>query len=392
MKKQIISFIPEWFKYTYRLLRFQLAKSSKGLVYDPIFPSAEGVFWGGYHDVNLERNGKLLTHRLESTKDWTLKAYDKHVSICQYDLETQNLVEVANTRLWSFQQGARLRWYDDKKIIFNGHYDNEPSTLICDIEDNVISKFNSDPYYDIAGNHLTFVNYEYIFSQRPGYGYYNYKSQNIDQTNLWIANNMDRRPAIAASEAEIRSSLNLRDSYYVNHPVLNEDGTLVFFLVIVEGEKRKAIGMVYNIENRELIKVFHERFVSHFVWISKNELFLTTYNSDGIWKAFEVFISESEVKYMGIDEINFDCHPCVNPVNINMLCLDTYPDNKGLQDVFLFDRKSKKLRRIKRFFAPFRYRGEVRCDLHCRFDSLGSNIYADFTSLGSRNIARISND
>jgi glycosyltransferase involved in cell wall biosynthesis len=65
-----------------------------------------------------------------------------------------------------------------------------------------------------------------------------------------------------------------------------------------------------------------------------------------------------------------------------LVVTDTYPDRARMQSVYVMDGDS--VTRLARVFSPFKFDGDVRCDLHPRFDRLGSRIMVDATFEGRR--------
>jgi Tol biopolymer transport system component len=74
---------------------------------------------------------------------------------------------------------------------------------------------------------------------------------------------------------------------------------------------------------------------------------------------------------------NGDTHPMRSPINENLFILDSYPDKLRDQHLFLFDLQTKNLKKIASFYSPFKYRGQVRCDLHPRWDREGKYVVVD---------------
>ena len=82
--------------------------------------------------------------------------------------------------------------------------------------------------------------------------------------------------------------------------------------------------------------------------------------------------------------LNFDGHPMFSPFDKNIFITDTYPDKKGDQHLIMVDLKNKNIIKISSLYSPLRYRGQVRCDLHPRWDRNGKFICVDSSSRGKR--------
>ena len=79
-----------------------------------------------------------------------------------------------------------------------------------------------------------------------------------------------------------------------------------------------------------------------------------------------------------------DGHPMFSPVDNNIFITDTYPDKRGDQHLCLVNLKEKTTHELISFHSPYKFRGQVRCDLHPRWDRQGGKICVDNTVLGNR--------
>ena len=63
---------------------------------------------------------------------------------------------------------------------------------------------------------------------------------------------------------------------------------------------------------------------------------------------------------------------------------DTYPDRRRIQSIYVMD--GKKVKKVAKVFSPFKYGGDVRCDLHPRWSKDGKQICFDGSFDGKRGI------
>jgi len=73
-----------------------------------------------------------------------------------------------------------------------------------------------------------------------------------------------------------------------------------------------------------------------------------------------------------------------HPLNKNLIVTDTYPDKWREQHLILVDINKKESQIVSKLYSPFKYTGQVRCDLHPRFDREGKYIVVDSTHNGHR--------
>ena len=65
---------------------------------------------------------------------------------------------------------------------------------------------------------------------------------------------------------------------------------------------------------------------------------------------------------------------------------DTYPDKSRMSYIYLFNLKDKQLRKIGRFHQPVRYKGEMRIDLHPKWNVGGKTVFFESGHEGRRKL------
>ena len=73
-----------------------------------------------------------------------------------------------------------------------------------------------------------------------------------------------------------------------------------------------------------------------------------------------------------------------SPADKDIFITDTYPDKRGDQHLCLVDLKNSKTYELVALYSPLRYRGQVRCDLHPRWNRDGQFVCVDSTTNGKR--------
>jgi Tol biopolymer transport system component len=68
------------------------------------------------------------------------------------------------------------------------------------------------------------------------------------------------------------------------------------------------------------------------------------------------------------------------------LLYDTYPNRKGVRTLYLFDVETDSPEVVGEFYAHPELDGEIRCDLHPRFNRAGSTVSFDSVHEGARHI------
>ena len=81
-----------------------------------------------------------------------------------------------------------------------------------------------------------------------------------------------------------------------------------------------------------------------------------------------------------------------SPKDKNIFITDTYPDKRRNQHLLLIDLKNEKINLIDSFYSPQNFTGQVRCDLHPRWDIQGKSICIDTPLNKKRNMVVIKFD
>jgi len=76
-----------------------------------------------------------------------------------------------------------------------------------------------------------------------------------------------------------------------------------------------------------------------------------------------------------------DGHPSITN---DVMLTDTYPDLFGLQHLIACDRHSGVCETVAKIHSPQGFSGEIRCDLHPRFNTAKSKICIDAVQDGRR--------
>jgi Tol biopolymer transport system component len=170
------------------------------------------------------------------------------------------------------------------------------------------------------------------------------------------------------------------------HIMINPSGNRFMFLYR-RREGAIEITSLYtcDMDGRNLYCLETNGMVSHATWKDDNKIFV--WASRKITGAgFYLFIDRTDhVSEIGASILKEDAHPSFSPSGRYIL-LDTYPDRSRRRTLYLFDMALQKTQVLGRFYSPFRYSGEVRCDLHPRWKQDGSQVCFDSAHEGSRHV------
>ena len=83
-----------------------------------------------------------------------------------------------------------------------------------------------------------------------------------------------------------------------------------------------------------------------------------------------------------------DGHPSISPDG-RWLVTDTYPDKSRMSKIHLYDMNKDKIIRLGKFHQPFKYKKEMRIDLHPKWSWDGKKIFFESGHNGRRQLYSI---
>lgn len=357
----------------------------------------------GYYDITpFSGNDQRLLAMVTASADHDASA--KHdIRVGYFNLEDRDqFVEVGQTATWCWQMGCRLQWYpkDPNRLIFyNTLVENQYGAVVQDINKKNIEKQFNWPIYAIDGdgNIGLSVNFSRLQRLRPGYGYRNLPDNHIAQTSpdndgIWRIDLEDGSGDLIIDLSRLANFEPLptmaNAQHYVNHLEFNPSGNrfMFFHLWAVDGKRYNRL-MTSDVNGKNLCVLEREGTSSHYAWKSETELLATVhYPKNGV--RYNLYTDGIGLKnVVGKDLLTKDGHPSYSPEG-DLLLSDSYPDKFREQHVLLLA-KEDKLVDLKSFYSPLQFRGEIRCDLHPRWNRSGNRICVDTTKSGLRELVLI---
>ena len=130
--------------------------------------------------------------------------------------------------------------------------------------------------------------------------------------------------------------------------------------------------------------------VSHFDWQDAKHI-LAWAHQQGLGNRYFLFTDqEHTVKSIGDGILSEDGHCSYHPgAERRWLLTDTYPDTMQKRTLILYDQIKNQRYDIGRYKVLPQITGEIRCDLHPRWDRTGHQICFDSVHTGTRQIYRV---
>jgi len=387
----------------------------------------------GFHDIrpfNKTNNNLLILHKY-SLKSLGFKTDNNDkIDICIWDFINSKIQKIDETNTYSWEQGSRLQWYDKDKIIYNKIDNGNETSIIYDIVSKDKIKLNTCIYSINKNGNILSINYSRLWKLWKSYGYkdlksindYKFESKPKNDGIYLIDRDFNKNIIFSINDAVNLCGLsNIKKDFFLCHPTFNFDGDKFVSLLRYFNDSGALISyLIYtNLNNRENVILAREK-VSHFEWISNNEIIVWCRNLNpkiiklrtngflekNIFPTLRKIINFSSMKmknkilsnsYYSInvkkpsnmikinnDLLNEDGHPQISPNN-RFLITDTYANNKGYMKLILFDLLKSKSYLIGEFkLAEYLINNKLKYDLHPRWDNSGKLLNIDSSHLDSR--------
>jgi len=309
-----------------------------------------------------------------------------------------DFIKFSTTNTWCWQQSCMMQWdpqEPNSRIYYNDLVDGKYGSYLYDLQENKIAKSFNNPIYSISSNGKLAVslNFSRLGRLRPGYGYSLLPDSTLNDPTpkddgIFIVDfeTGTSKLIVRLYDLAIQVSCDPGDEHYINHASFSPDGLhIVFFHIwkLFNSNKRKIRFCNYSLKTESFNIIEDIRTTSHYCWRDDNMILATNVDKSATWRYTLYDFGNSAKKDLDI-ALKQDGHPMFSPVDKEIFITDTYPDKRGDQHLCLVDLKNNKTYEVATLYSPLRFRGQVRCDLHPRWDRKGKQICVDTTARGKR--------
>jgi hypothetical protein len=359
--------------------------------------------FGYYNTSPWSNSGKyILALAVDNAKRHPVNNEKAEIGI--FDVENDfNFIKLCCTKTWNLQQGCMLQWLgpdNESKIIYNDIVDQNYASIIFNFASRTFAVLGR-PVYCVSrdGSKALSLNFSRLHRLRPGYGYSNLLDKTSDELapsddGIWILDLLKNHSDLLLSLKEI-SEINHVSSmrqghHWFNHLEINPDGTRFSFLHRWKSNN-KIISRLYtaDMDGKEIHCLADEQMVSHYCWKNSRQI-LSWARINGGNHYFLIDDMSGKYEIIGKDILNEDGHPSFS-LDERYILTDTYPDKSRMRKLLIYDTVCKKIYELGRYFSPFIYDFENRCDLHPRWSRDNKMICFDSTHEGKRQMYIIDN-
>ncbi len=310
-----------------------------------------------------------------------------------YLIENGRFRKFAETRTWNAQQGCMLQWLGPdfkSRVLYNDFRDGKYVSVAFDVDLGREVRVYPMPVYAVSADGKTALTLDFsrLHRLRPGYGYSNLADLTAgepcpESPCVWKMNLETGETAPILTYSGLRAfeeKASMGNAVHkINHIMINPSGTRFMALHRwFEGNVKHTRLLTFDMDGNAPFTLADEDFVSHCNWLSDEEIvsFCRLGGADGYYALTDKTLENRRLW----PSMTRDGH--MSQSAAGLMVADTYPDRARMQSVYVMD--GEKVTRLARVFSPFQFDGDIRCDLHPRFDRLGGRIMIDATFEGRR--------
>jgi hypothetical protein len=320
------------------------------------------------------------------------------------DLDRREFEPFAETTAWCWQQGTMLQWLPDGSVIYNSRRDGRLVGVINNLATGRTRELPRPVYAVHPGGHEAIsLDFHRLQTLRPGYGYppgIELSPSNLapDDIGLWRIDLEAAKAELILSIAQARAHQHDPRSDNVpnwfNHVTYNTDGSRFCFLhrfKCADGSIGPWVTRLFTLDSRgsELYLLNPYGKTSHFDWRDPKHLVAwcnqPRAGREGTVDAYYVLEDGTgRSEPLGEGTLTRDGHMTYSP-DRRWLLTDEYPDKRdGCRPLLLYELATGRRIEVGRFFAPPQLHGELRCDLHPRWNRNGTQVCIDSAHEGVR--------
>lgn len=405
LKQSIIgTFIKRSLAVYLRLKKYGLLYHAKNKYNTTVLSHNDNPTFFGYHDKTpFSLDGSKILAMSITSSDIDAKSECTPMKLGYFTKEankfSDNFIEFGVTTTWCWQQGCMLQWYpkeQNQQVIYNDLVEGKYGSVLHDINSmGIIKKFNY-PIYAISsdGKYATTLNFSRLGRLRPGYGYSLIEDITIgisapENDGLFLMDlDTGIRTLLVSLKELAQNSLAKNVEHYINHATFSPDGKRLVFFHLWAQANNKDRGLrvcEYNFQSSSWKVIEDKRIVSHYAWFEDSTFIATSKEKNGKWHYSLYDLEKATQEDLDIS-LYSDGHPMYNPLNKKLIVTDSYPDRARDQHLYIVDIESKEILEVAKLYSPDKFTGQVRCDLHPRWDRDGKYICVDSSFKGKRNL------
>jgi len=404
-----------------------------------VTPSGENTFFGYFDKSPLSKPAdRLLGVGTPFAK--RMPASDDCAEVGFWDVNSGEYSRIGTTAAFNFQQGCMLQWLGpdfDRYVIYNEWESGHLSARVVDVENNQSSTIGVPIYaVDPTGQWALTLDFERLQHFHPGYSYEmavrdSKRASMLHDDGIWLVDLASGRIKLIVAVEDLVNCNGGEDSaagwHILEHIQFNPSGGRFLFYHRFGLSDGGIYTRLYtsDLAGRDVRCVVDSGKITHAAWRSEDELTywgscrgtLQRARAGGaglrmlmraVVRLYHLTVPNSAVvrsqltgtRYWQVKDRDlaapratssamprFDGHPSWEPTAGRLVAVDTYPDQRGEQHLFVVDVAQNQRLWLARMSSPQCIRGTgYRCDLHPRWDHSGSRLTVDSQHSGERRV------
>lgn len=352
----------------------------------------------GYYGIQCWNSNEEYVACLETDfHDYAPEA-DDIAGVGFVEVSTGKYHRLAETRAFNLQQGAMLHWFpgrSDRELTYNERQGDRHVSVVLDIHTGK-KRVLPRPIAGISpdGRVAASLNYARLYSLRRVVGYAGLPDVYRDQTHptddgIYTMDIESGESNLAVSYQQIYEFLGRApnmdaDNVWFNHIVFNTDGSRFCFVVRWHEGKGFHTTLVSSDVDGGNLRRITDIDASHFAWRSRTEIIGWVDMGEGSHH-HRIDDSSGEYEIIYRDQLDRNGHMSFTRDGRWMLT-DTGPDERNLQDLYLWDMTEERKIMLGQFLSPEPFRSVIRCDLHPRWSRDEKRVCFDSIHEGTRQV------
>ncbi|MBU0528981.1 hypothetical protein KKF86_04395 [bacterium] len=361
----------------------------------------EGYFFGFHDKCPWSPNNKfLLAHKYKI--DLKMPTSDEKVEIGYFSgINQTEFIPLGITSAWNWQMGSMLQWLGNtNNLIFNDFDGDNHISKVVDTNGELLEKYQQ-PIAAVSSDGSYALSHSFIRLKKvaPAYGYANSDDNSASENNpkndgIYLLNLKNGKSKLLFSIFEI-SEVNAEnypnDAYhYFTHCLFAPAGKrFAFYHRWLEKNNQTWTRLfTCNIDGSDIFKFDFSNVITHLAWKDDKHLLAYGYKKSVGDHYYLLEDKTNNCNIIGKNIFTSDGHPQFAPDQENFIT-DTYPDRLRRQYLISYNVNLNKRDDLVILRSPISYTGDVRCDLHPRWDRIGKSVAFDSSHTGKRALCTI---
>jgi hypothetical protein len=357
--------------------------------------------WFAYYDkLQFDPTGRYVLAN-EVDFEHRSPAPDDVIRVGMVDLQDgDRWIELGESRSWNWQQGCMLQWLpgSNDEVIWNDRQDQHFVSHILNVKTRR-RRTLPGPIYSVSpdAKWAVYPDFRRLNQTRPGYGYAGlrdpFEAQIApDKAGIWrmdLTTGKQRLIIPFADAVRVPNRHSMWEpgaKHWFNHLLHSPDGQRFIFLHRWRGPAQgRSFGtrmFTADDEGKDLYVVDPYGGTSHFVWRDPRHILAWARHPSHGEKFYLYRDRSDQVEVIARDVMTRNGH-CTYLTGNRWILNDTYPDERRLQHLYLYEIATGRLVPLSEFHSPPVYTGEWRCDLHPRSSPDGTKVTVDSPHAGN---------